>query len=132
MSIVCHGTRMVAGNPGNSRPLRSSWTISSAKVQQKNDISKFLRLEIEEKCKKMKNDYRKPLNYADSVYALRSNSPPARRVLPYPFDKTRLREGIYYIPDGRLSVVMGKKGPCFQKRSRLSKKEQVPPKDQVK
>ena len=48
-------------------------------------------------------DYREPLNHADSVYALRSNSPPARRVLPYPFDKTRLREGIYlYVGDEAL------------------------------
>jgi len=52
MSIVCHGTRIVAGNPGNSRPLRSSWTISGAKLLQKNDISKFLPSEMEEKCKK--------------------------------------------------------------------------------
>ena len=39
----------------------------------------------------------KPLYYADSVYTLRSNSPPARRVLSYPIDKTRLREGTNYI-----------------------------------
>jgi hypothetical protein len=119
MSIVCHGTRIVAGNPGNSRPLRSSWTISGAKVQQKNDISKFLRLEIEEKCKKGENDYRKPVSHSDSVYTLRSNSPHAQRILPYPYDKIRLREGIYYIPNGRLSIIMGKKGTGFQKRSRL-------------
>ena len=68
------------------------------------------------KCKKVKNDYRKPVSHADSVYALRSNSPPARRVLPYPNDKTRLREGIYYIPNGRLSIIMGKKGASCQKR----------------
>ena len=30
------------------------------------------------------------LNYADSVYALRSNSPPAQRVLAHPTAKTRL------------------------------------------
>ena len=44
----------------------------------------------------------KPLYYADSVYTLRSNSPPARRILARPFAKIRLREGIYYRRKRRL------------------------------
>ena len=38
---------------------------------------------------------REALNYADSVYILRSNSPPAQRIFAHPFAKIRLREDIY-------------------------------------
>ena len=43
-----------------------------------------------------------PKDYADSVYTLRSNSPPAQRILTYPYAKIRLREGIYYRRKRRL------------------------------
>ena len=35
-------------------------------------------------------------DHADSAYALRSNSPPAQRILTYPYAKIRLRESICY------------------------------------
>ena len=41
MSTVCHGAGVFVGNSRNSGPLRSSWMISTAKILQKNDISKF-------------------------------------------------------------------------------------------
>ena len=49
----------------------------------------------------------------DSVYDLRDNSPHARRVLTYPFVKTRSREAIYVNPTGRLSNVTT---PCMVSR----------------
>jgi len=132
---------MVAGNPGKSRPLRSSWTISGAKVQQKNDISKFLPSEMEEKCKKGENDYRKPVKFSLwselrsplflpfempsqgispwIAYVPSGTAVPPAHAFADPNRKRMFQLGTYYIPTGRLSIIRGKKGAGCQKRSRL-------------